>query len=160
MKKTNKFNALLMVVLVCGLFAMGATHDLTVGGYALSGTDGGQCYKIKAATLDLSVTTIASNDVVQVINIPANCIVLSVQHEVVTVATNAVTFDVGDGADPNGYTDGVSTTNALGLATSGLSAALGGKCYTANDTIDLTFDDAPGSVGTIDVTAIVINASP
>jgi len=156
MKKTMKMNVLLIMVVLSGFALFGATIDTTVGGDGFPANAGGERYVLKAVELDLSATTVASNDVVQVITIPDNAIVLAVSYEVSTACANGVTIDIGDGADPNGYVNNLSSTNTAGWVTSGISATLSGKLYTSADTIDLTFDDAPGATGKINVTVILI----
>lgn len=158
MKKAMKFQMAALIALLIGLLAFGATIDATVGGAGFPANGAGQCYVVKSATLDLSATAVASNDVVQLIPVPANAVVLSVQYDVVTAATNAVTFDLGDDANAAGYVSNISATNAAGWVSSGLSATLAGKLYTADNTIDAHFDGAPGSTGAIRITAVMIRA--
>jgi hypothetical protein len=173
MIKTTKNRAkyiLTLLVLACGPNLFGATITNTVGGFGLPWSGGKQMYLLEGS-VDLSEVTVASNDTVQVINIPANCKVLSVQYTVDTATStnNVVTFDVGDGSDADGWiADASSTNTALGWVDSTLAlvftgtnvvTATGyteGKLYKADDTIDLHFDDNPGSTGVIKVSAFVV----
>jgi len=178
MKKGIQFKAaallmlLVTVMSVCGLSALADTINNTVGGFGFPYNAGGQAFLLKAKTLDLSVLTVASNDTVQVINIPAGSRVLGVQYRLTTAtATNKVTtFDIGDGANAAGWASNVSSTNEAGWQASGFAASAAtngvitvtgysaGKFYAADDTIDVHFDGDPGSSGKIDVTAVVIRA--
>lgn len=108
------------------------------------------------ATLDFSSPLINSgagtvqNDIVQLIEVPANTLVLAVFSKVVTLST-ITDFDIGDGDDVDGYIDGASMAVAgvdacswVGATTVGTPNALPvgaafclGKFYTAADTIDL-----------------------
>jgi hypothetical protein len=125
MKSLMKFMAALMALFVLsGVMAFGATTDLTVGGYGLPVKGSGQAYLLKAPRLDLSATAVASNDTVNLISIPAGCKVLAVQYEVVTAATNDVTFDVGDADNASGYFSNVSATNEAGLVTTEVAYTL------------------------------------
>lgn len=173
-KSSNGFIVVLMMFVMFGIMSVfSATLTNTVGGFGFPHNASGQAYLLQAKTLDLSTLSVASNDTVKVINIPANSMVLSVQYRVseATSTNNAVTFDVGDAANAAGYASNISTTNAAGwqasnfaatAATTGVVTVTGytaGKFYAANDTINVHFDDNPGTSGKIDVTAIVIKAA-
>lgn len=120
---------------------------------------------IAAARSAASATALASGDVVQAISLPAKSLVLHVGVDVLTAGTGSLTLDVGDGADADGYLDGVAA-DAVGSfasihtlstgATVGLSA---GKYYTAADTIDVTLVGyVPGALK-CRVWALVVDAS-
>jgi hypothetical protein len=132
-----------------------ATVDLTadmLGGHAAS--DGHGFYTLEA-TVDFSETSRAANDVLQMLSIPAGTKVIDVTVDVETVEDGG-TFDVGDGADVDGYHDGIDATAAgitslsLVMVEAAPNTILGytnGKEYTAADTIDIkvlgqTFDEA------------------
>jgi len=103
-------------------------------------------------TIDFShkdFNTSAASDVIQVMNIPAGTVVLKVYTHVVTAEGGTLTFDVGDGTDPNGWDDAVDGNstgmNATTEGTDALADSLGagaGKYYSADDTIDITLDNA------------------
>ena len=100
--------------------------------------------KIATARSAAGATALASGDVLEAISLPAKSLVLHVGVDVTTAGTGSLTLDVGDGADADGYLDGVAA-DAVGSfasvhtlssgATVGLSA---GKYYTSADTIDVT----------------------
>lgn len=98
--------------------------------------------------LDFSVTNAAASDVIEAINVAANVTCLRFWTRVATVEGGTMTFDVGDGDDPNGYDDAVDGNAApsngamSGIATVGTDAYALGKKYTTADTIDVTLDDA------------------
>lgn len=186
--KKDRFILSRLVFLTAMLFA-GSLHAATItnltGGAGFPYTPSGEAYLLMGKQLDLSSTSVGSNDTVQVINIPADCKVLCVQYKVTTVATNDVTFDVGDGSDPDGYASNISATNAAGWATSQLAytttsvtltnttdgwtntvvtgvSSTGytdGELYTTADTVDLHFDDDPGDTGVIDTSAVVVRTA-
>lgn len=160
---------MVLVALALGLDLFGATITNTVGGAGLPWAGGKQMYLLEGE-LDLSDVTVGSNDTVQVVNIPENCKVFSVQYTVDTATStnNVVTFDVGDGTDPDGWISNASSTNtAVGWVESTLALTFSGtnvvtvtgytegKLYTVDDTIDLHFDNNPGSTGVIKVSALV-----
>lgn len=99
-------------------------------------------------TLDFSSTNASASDVIETIKVLAGTFVHSVHTRVSTVEGGTMTFDVGDGADPNGYDDAVAGNSApsngacSGASTIGTDAYAVGKKYTANDTIDIVLDDA------------------
>lgn len=120
---------------------------------------------IAAARTAAGATALASGDVLQAIPLPAKTLVLHVGVDVTTAGTSGLTLDVGDGADADGYLDGVAGDAAGSFAsihtlstgaTVGLTA---GKYYTAADTIDLVLvGQAPGSL-VCRVWALVVDAS-
>ena len=88
------------------------------------------------------------NDIVQLIQVPANTLVLGVSFSVTTASSNMADFDIGDGATTDGYIDGasmatvndgcswVTTFNEATPNTTSEAFSLG-KFYTTADTIDL-----------------------
>jgi hypothetical protein len=122
---------------------------------------------IAAARAAAGATALASGDVLEAIPLPAKALVLHVGVDVVTAGTSGLTLDVGDGADADGYLDGVSGA-AVGSFASvatvagdpgalvGLSA---GKYYSAADTIDVVLvGQVPGDL-VCRVWALVVDAS-
>jgi hypothetical protein len=123
--------------------------------------------EIAAARLTAGATALASGDVLEALPIPAKALVMHVGVDVVTAGTTGLTLDVGDGADADGYLDGVSGA-AVGSFCSvatvagdpgalvGLSA---GKYYSAADTIDVVLvGEVPGALK-CRVWALVADAS-
>jgi len=122
---------------------------------------------IAAARLAAGATALASGDVLEALPIPAKSLVMHVGVDVVRAGTSGLTLDVGDGADADGYLDGVSGA-AVGSFCSvatvagdpgalvGLSA---GKYYTAADTVDVVLvGQVPGALK-CRVWALVADAS-
>ena len=103
---------------------------------------------ITAARLAASATALGAGDILQALHVPAKTVVLKAGIEVVTAEGGTMTLDLGDGADPDGYLDGVdgNATAGTGYA-SALAVAEGtpntivgysnGKYYDAADTIDI-----------------------
>lgn len=104
-------------------------------------------------TLDFSATNASSADIVRALKILAGTFVHSVHTRVSTTEGGTMTYDVGDGDDPNGYDAGVNGNSApsdgacSGISTIGTDAYAVGKKYTADDTIDIILNnDADGMV--------------
>lgn len=87
----------------------------------------------------------AAADVVQVLTIPAGTMVQEVITDVDTIEDSTLTFDVGDGVDPNGWEDAVNGETLGKTKGDGAFEALG-KLYLTADTIDMTLDDAADTV--------------
>lgn len=103
---------------------------------------------IAAARLAAGATALGAGDVLEVIRIPAKTQVLAVGLDVTTAEGGTLTIDVGDGADPDGYLDGVDANAVAGYsstqtqlqeaAPNTLTYAYGfGKYYASADTIDV-----------------------
>lgn len=109
------------------------------------------------------------NDIVQLIQVPANTLVLGVSFRVATVSANLADFDIGDGAVTDGYIDGASmatindgcswvTTFNAGTPNTTADGMSLGKFYTIADTIDLKQNTAATVVtGKLLVQAIMID---
>ena len=97
---------------------------------------------ITAARAAAGATALTSGDVIEALPIPANTMVLAVGLDVSTAEGGTLTVDVGDGADPDGYLDGVDANAVAGYATNAAAGTptglAGGKYYNAADTIDVT----------------------
>lgn len=125
-----------------------ATFDRTVGGTAgYPAVKKGGTYRL-TATVDFNEDNYSAADILQLINVPANTRVTSVAWIVETVEGATLTFDIGDGDDPNGYIDGANgnalsggDSDLLVLTTDATPVRVGysgsGEYYTAADTIDL-----------------------
>lgn len=113
------------------------TYDL---GDSIAATSGGNAAGFPAQTVltgefDASRRNLAAADVVEVVNIPAGTHVTAVFAEVLTTDAT-MTFDIGDGADPDGYVAAADAATAATVMGAGTLAS-SGKLYTAADTIDL-----------------------
>jgi len=110
-------------------------------------------------TIDISAVNgdsgTASGDVLQVIDLPAETLVMEAGIEVLTACSGSVTFDLGiTGVDVDIYTDG--DTNATGYST--LTATARSVAATA-DTLDVLQGGAASTVGKIRVWAILCDVA-
>jgi hypothetical protein len=160
-RKIMKKLTLILTALVLATSIFAATNDVTLGGSA--GYSNGDGAVLLSRTIDFSSATVGtSNDVYQLITVPAGTLITSVGYVVeenedgVTGEDSTLTIDIGDGTDADGWTDGANVlTGQVATAYFGTSlgadytavtitngtARLGytmGKFYTAVDTIDLT----------------------
>ena len=108
-------------------------------------------------TIDNSLFDPSADDVIQALNIPAETCVINAGLEVLTAASNSVTFDLGDGDDPDRYVDG--DTNAVGHAAPVAHASNSGHVYGTADTLDVTTGGAADTAGKIRVYAIMCDVS-
>lgn len=106
---------------------------------------------ITAARLAAGATALGAGDSLQVISLPAKTYVLRAGIDVTTAEGGTLTLDLGDGADPDGYLDGVdgnvvaSYASTLAVAEGTPNTIVGfsnGKYYSAADTIDLVMVNA------------------
>lgn len=134
---------------------MAIKKDFTVGAQAakLIGTN-----IVKAEVLiDFESVPGSANDVYEAIKIPAYAKVMEVHTVIKTAEGSALTMDLGDGTDPNGWDDAVNGNAGVGANTRSTPGtddlATGGKFYVADDTIDVTIDN-DADTGAVVVMAI------
>jgi hypothetical protein len=114
---------------------------------------------INAARTAAGATALAATDVLQVINLPANAVVLSAGIEVITTDASTATFDLGfTGASPaavNAY------ANDAAISTAGYTVAdlANPTAVKVADTIDLLINTAAPTTGKIRVFAVVADVS-
>ena len=128
-----------------------ATWTITGGGNTGHSADGKKV-RVISEIVDFSEFTITTNDVIQVIELPANSLVLYAGLDVLTAdsAGNSGTLSLGDGADVDRYvaastaTAGIETTRARAGDSSLGTTSIGYAYYAAADTIDLV--NATGSI--------------
>jgi hypothetical protein len=117
---------------------------------------------ITTARSDAGLTALTAGDVLEVVKIPANTLVLGVALNVTTAEGGTLTIDVGDGADPDGYLDGVNAnaTAAYSLAPSAGTPTgyASGKFYTAEDTIDVVTVNA-ADTAVMSLTVVMVDCS-
>jgi hypothetical protein len=124
---------------------------------------------ITVARAAAGATALTAGDVLEVLRIPAKSQVLNVGIDVTTAEGGTLTIDVGDGADADGFLDGVNANTAAGYSSSTvtlvegapntLSPAFGfGKYYSAADTIDVTTVNA-ADAAVMRVWAIVVDCN-
>lgn len=133
------------------------TYDNTVGGTnGLPDAYGQKVYCI-AQTIDLSTygSSIVSNDLVKMINVPSGSVLLGATYQITTATTNDVHFSIGD-ADADLIAADVTGTNAT-YATETLYATP--KLETSTTYIGLTATTNDfGHTGVIKVKALLLNA--
>ena len=96
----------------------------------------------------------AQNDILQVLDVPAETLVINAGLEVLTALSSSVTLDMGDGDTVDIYVDG--DTNATGYA------ALTGTARhiaASADTLDVLVLSAASSAGKIRVWAVMCDVS-
>ena len=128
-----------------------ATWTITGGGNTGHSADGKKV-RVISEVVDFSEFTISTNDVIQVIELPANSLVLYAGLDVLTAdsAGNSGTLSLGDGADVDRYvsastaTAGIETTRERDGDSSLGTTSIGYAYYAAADTIDLV--NATGSI--------------
>jgi len=113
--------------------------------------------------INFNDNSVSAADVVQALAIGAGDVILRTTVNVTTVEGAVLTFDLGDGTDPNGYMDGVdgnvsgitgSELTLVEAAPNTISAYSGGKLYTVADTIDVVMNN-DASTGIVKVSALV-----
>ena len=136
-----------------------ATVDIT-NGTGFAENDGKKQFVIEV-TLNFATTTQTAADVLQSLNIPADTLVQDCFYEVLTAEGGTLALDIGDGDDPNGYHAAVDANAAGSLIKSAGAYAqqtLGGRVYTAADTIDV-IPSANADAGKVRIVAICIDLS-
>ncbi|HEX7116272.1 MAG TPA: hypothetical protein VF193_14185 [Steroidobacter sp.] len=124
----------------------------------------------REVVFDATQKALAQNDVAELIDVHAGETVLRVDAQVLSADANAGTFDVGDGADADGYLDGIDAQqvgyNAMspilaeGTPNSIAGYTAAGKFYAADDTIDLVALGVNGlTTAKIVLRALVVPAS-
>ena len=109
-------------------------------------------------TVDFSLFDPAANDVVQMLNIPAETLIINAGIEVLTASASGVTLDLGDGGDVDRYIDGLdSTSTGLGALVTNVSNV--GHVYGSADTIDVKVLGAQDTSGKIRVWALMCDIS-
>src|SRR6056300_1316061 len=137
---------------------MGTINVTGAGGTTGHPSNGRTPYLVEN-TIDLSAirsdTGPDNGDVLQVIDIPAETLVMEAGIEVITALSSSATMDLGiTGGDVDIYVDG--DTNATGYGT--LTATARHIAATA-DTLDILIGGADSSAGKIKVWAVMCDVS-
>lgn len=98
-----------------------------------SGNAVAKCY-VQSSVIDGTSSALTSGDVYQVINVPANSVVLNAGVDVITAGTGTGTLALGDGT----VTYVAAATQTAGAMTSGDALAELMVYYAAADTLDVT----------------------
>ena len=136
-----------------------ATYNVTgVGGTTGHPSNGRTPYLVEN-TIDVAAINgdsgAAQNDVLRVLDLPAETLVMEAGIEVLTACSGSVTLDLGiTGGDVDIYTDG--DTNATGYSTLTATAR---HVAAAADTLDVLVLSAASSAGKIRVWAIMCDVS-
>ena len=115
---------------------MGTLNVTGAGGTTGHPSNGRTPYLVEN-TVAFSSFDPAANDVVQMLDIPAEPLVINAGIEVLTASASGVTLDVGDGGDVDSYVDGYDSTST-GFAGLVENVSNSGTVYGSADTIDVT----------------------
>lgn len=137
-----------------------ATVNALVGSAGVPFKDTVSKLFVLSREVDFQSLDVASGDVVQVFEVPADTWVLKVGIKVVTAsdAATSATLNVGDGADNDRYLSGADLKSTAGtvLLPSTEAAAVSGHIYTSADTIDVipTYSGTISQKGKIEIYAV------
>jgi len=119
------------------------------------------------ALTDVGASAWVANDVVKLIDIPAETLVVGVKVQVTTKeSTASATLDIGDGDDPNGWEDGIDMDASTAPHIFSLTYANGDSVtdkdngyYAAADTIDAVLADAVWTDAVFDIAVACVDLS-
>jgi len=136
-----------------------ATYDVTGAGGTTGHSANGRTPYMIENTIDVSAINgdsgAAQNDVLRVLDIPAETLIMEAGIEVVTALSSSVTLDLGiTGGDVDRYVDG--DTNATGFSAPTATAR---TIVASADTLDVLVLDAASSAGKIRVFAVLCDVS-
>ena len=136
-----------------------ATYNVTGAGGTTGHPSNGRTPYLVENTIDISAINgdsgAAQNDVLQVLDIPAETIVMEAGVEVLTALSANVTLDLGiTGGDVDIFVDG--DTNATGFSAATATAR---HVAAAADTLDLLVLSAASSAGKVRVYAVMCDIS-
>ena len=114
---------------------------------------------INAARTAAGATALAAADVLQVINLPANAVVLSAGLEVVTTDASTATFDLGFTGGSPAAANVFANDAAISTAAYSIAALANPVAVNVADTIDLLINTAAPTTGKIRVFAVVADVS-
>lgn len=136
-----------------------ATYDLTAAGGTTGHPSNGRTPYLVENTIDVSAINgdsgAAQNDVLRVLDIPAETLVMEAGIEVLTALSSSVTLDLGiTGGDVDIYVDG--DTNATGYSAPTATAR---HVAASADTLDVLVLSAAAAAGKIRVWAVMCDIS-
>ena len=108
-------------------------------------------YAVYQNQLECAVDNMTAADLERMLDVYKGDVIIWVALEVVIAAGAAMTVDLGDGNDLDGYADGVNINVTAGTRT----VYPCGVQYSADDTIDMTVNHT-NAVGTIEVSAMAV----
>ena len=136
-----------------------ATYDLTAAGGTTGHPSNGRTPYLVENTIDVAAINgdsgAAQNDVLRVLDIPAETLVMEAGIEVLTALSSSVTLDLGiTGGDVDIYADG--DTNATGYSAPTATAR---HVAGSADTLDVLVLSAAAAAGKIRVWAVMCDIS-
>jgi hypothetical protein len=138
---------------------MAATYDNSVGGTnGYPAFLGRSLYTInRSVDFSTYTNTVAADDVVKLINIPATSIVLQVCYRLPTATTNDTFARIYTGGDNSTIVGQIDATNPV-WATEAVYTTP--TMHVNNDDIRVSFTNInAGSVGKVDVTAVILDVN-
>lgn len=142
----------ILAVLAFAVSAYAGTTNMTVGSTALAHSDSTRSFVI-ANTITFNSTIAPTGGVIQVLNVPADTVVMFVEYDVITTNATSATFDIGDDGSATRWKSNADANTegaVLGTATPYL--------YTVANTIDIT-SDAITAGGSVRVRAHCVDVS-
>jgi len=134
-----------------------ATHSKVTGGTSGHPSTRRKPYWVEN-TVDLSLFDPVANDIVQILNVPAETFVINAGIEVLTASASGVTLDLGDGGDVDRFVDGLDSTST-GHGAQVANASNVGHVYGSADTIDVKVLGATDNASKLRVWAIMCDVS-
>ena len=136
-----------------------ATYDRTGAGGTAGHPANGRTPYLVENTIDIAAINgdsgAAQNDVLRVLDIPAETLIMEAGIEVITALSSSVTLDLGiTGGDVDRYVDG--DTNATGFSAPTATAR---TIVASADTLDVLVLSAASSAGKIRVFAVLCDVS-
>ena len=136
-----------------------ATYNVTAAGGTTGHPANGRTPYLVENTIDVSAVNsdsgTADGDILQVLDIPAETLIMEAGVEVITALSSSATIDLGiTGGDPDRYVDG--DTNATGFSTLTATARV---IVASADTLDAKIAGAASSAGKIRVFAVLCDVS-
>ena len=136
-----------------------ATCNVTAAGGTTGHPANGRTPYLVENTIDVSAVNsdsgTADGDILQVLDIPAETLIMEAGVEVITALSSSATIDLGiTGGDPDRYVDG--DTNATGFSTLTATARV---IVASADTLDAKIAGAASSAGKIRVFAVLCDVS-
>ena len=135
-----------------------ATHDKTGKGGTTGHPSNGRTPYLVENTVDYSTFDPAANDIVQMLDIPAETLVINAGIEVLTASASGVTLDVGEGGDVDSYVDGYDSTST-GFAGLVENVSNSGTVYGSADTLDVKVLGAQDDSGKVRAWAVMCDIS-
>ena len=136
-----------------------ATYNRTGAGGTTGHPANGRTPYLVENTIDIAAINgdsgAAQNDVLRVLDIPAETLIMEAGIEVITALSSSATMDLGiTGGDVDRYVDG--DTNATGYATLTATARV---VVASADTLDILTAGADSSAGKVRVWAVLCDVS-